>query len=246
VTLEVGTVASDVRMFEQDPWRFTVLRDEGIVIILSAFFSSALASYLSVLGEARAGLLALAVGAVAIAFLEGSQLLIGSRSPSLWDLLVGWTGLLAGLALWRLTPRIRSGGVWLAILAGATFIAAAMQMLTPFEIASEYRPVGWFPLRGYYTRTTFETLSHVIELALLYVPLGFFAGSSRAAGASGATGGAVIRLVALTVLLAGVVEYLQGWIVGRYPDVSDVGLCVLGALGGWWAAASRSGDTASR
>jgi VanZ family protein len=31
-------------------------------------------------------------------------------------------------------------------------------------------------------------------------------------------------------------EYFQGWIVGRFPDVTDVAMMLLGALTGAWAA----------
>jgi VanZ family protein len=233
VTLEVGAVASDVRMLERDMWQFSVLRDEGISIIICAFFSATLASYLSVLGEARAGRTTLVAGAIAIVMLEGSQFLIGSRTPSLWDVAVGWTGLILGVALWRQTTRIAAPAVWITLISLATLLAAAMQMLSPFQWTAEYRPMSWFPFRGYYTRTTFETLSHVIELALLYVPLGYWVGATS--GESGSARRALLTTGALTVAIAGTVEYLQGWAAGRYSDVSDVGLCLLGAAVGVWA-----------
>lgn len=237
VTIEVGAVMSDVRMLEQDVWQLTVLRDEGIVVILCAFFSATLASYLSVLEERRAGLVALASGAVMLSFMEGSQLFLGSRTPGLWDLSVAWLGLVVGVGLWQLTPRLRTPGSGLSILAVLTLVAASIQMLSPFELASEYRGIGWFPLKGYYVRTTFETLSHVIELALLYFPLGYWVGASE--GPSGGLRRGLAAALGLTLGIAGIVEYSQGWVVGRYPDISDVGLSVAGGLLGFWVGSPR-------
>ena len=37
-----------------------------------------------------------------------------------------------------------------------------------------------------------------------------------------------------TVLIAVPLEYLQGWVAGRYGDITDVGVATLGALGGVW------------
>ena len=106
---------------------------------------------------------------------------------------------------------------------GATAVASALMMWSPFELSDHYRGFGWFPFLGYYTRTTFETLSHVIELALLYFPLGFcvafWPGSRRV----------VATAAVATLLIAVPVEYGQGWFIGRYPDISDVGVSLAGA-----------------
>ena len=105
-----------------------------------------------------------------------------------------------------------------------TIVAAAVQMLSPFEWAPAYRGFSWFPFLGYYTRTTFETLSHVIELALAYFPLGF----CLMLGAESRRRAVVLAFV-LTLSICVPIEYLQGWVVGRYPDISDVGLSLVGA-----------------
>jgi VanZ family protein len=51
------------------------------------------------------------------------------------------------------------------------------------------------------------------------------------------TGAARVALavVLVTVAIAAPVEYFQGWIVGRYPDVTDVAFSVVGGLLGAWA-----------
>ncbi len=67
-------------------------------------------------------------------------------------------------------------------------------------------------------------MSHVIELVLLYVPLGFFVGQIAPRRHR-----AVWLAIGLTLAVAGPIEYLQGWVVGRYPDVTDIGISLCGA-----------------
>jgi VanZ family protein len=97
-------------------------------------------------------------------------------------------------------------------------------MLSPFQFSSTYHSFGWFPFHGYYVRTTFEALSHVIEQLVLYFPLGFLV-----AYPGRPTAGLARRALVATLAIAGPIEYLQGWVDGRYPDVTDVGIALLGA-----------------
>jgi glycopeptide antibiotics resistance protein len=228
VTLEVGTVVGHMRALQANPWQLSVPRDEGIVILIASLFSMSLASYLWALGEPRAGRKAAAIGIVVVCALEGAQVVIGSRMPGLWDAAVGSTGVLVGAAIWTTSSRVDWPRLWQGVLIAMTVTAAAMQMLSPFELADEYRGFGWFLFRGYYLRTTFEALSHAIELSLAYFPLGFCL-----ALAAGATRRALWLALALTLAIAAPIEYLQGWVVGRYPDVSDLCLSLLGAWAGW-------------
>ena len=62
VTLEVGVVSGHVRGFVQNPWQFTVLRDEGIVLLIASLFAMSLAAYVLALGERNAGRKAMAIG----------------------------------------------------------------------------------------------------------------------------------------------------------------------------------------
>lgn len=237
VTLETGTIVGKVRSLQGDLWQFSGLRDEGTSLMLAAFFATTLASYLSVLGERRAGTKAAAFGIGIVCLLEGSQIVIGSRMPGLWDAMVSSIGILIGAALWSMASKIIWPRLWLGVLVALTAGSAAMQMLSPFEIAAQYHAIGWFPFFGYYAHTTFETLSHVIELLLLYFPLGFWI--ARSAGPTGPAGPVLLAL-ALTLLIAAPVEYLQGWVVGRYPDLTDVALSLAGAWIGVWAGTDRN------
>jgi VanZ family protein len=241
VTLETGTVATKVRSLQGNLWQFTGLRDEGTSLMLAAFFATTLASYLSVLGERRVGSKTAALGVGSVFLLEASQLFIGSRMPSLWDALVSSIGVVIGAVLWSVAARIIWPRLWLIVLIMLTAGSAALQMLSPFEIAAQYHAIGWFPFFGYYSHTTFETLSHVIELLLLYFPLGFWIAMSGERPASKVTAGKPVLLaLALTLLIAAPIEYLQGWVVGRYPDLTDVALSLAGAWIGVKAGMTRT------
>ncbi len=88
----------------------------------------------------------------------------------------------------------------------------------------------WLPFLNDYERTLFETISHSFELVLTYVPLGF------AVSIVSGRRWAIWIAVAATLLVAAPLEYLQGWIVGRYGDVTDVAIAGLGAVIGVWIA----------
>ena len=230
VTLDVSTTVAKVRALESDYWQFDGLRDEGTSIILSVFFATTLAGYLSVIGERRVAFKAALIGAGVVCALEASQFALGSRNPGLWDAAIGASGIVLGTMIWAASSRILWPGLWLGVIVAATAGAAALQMLSPFDWAATYRSMGWFPFLGYYAHTTFETLSHVIELVLLYVPLGFFVG-----GGQPSRWRAVATAAGLALVVAAPIEYLQGWVVGRYPDVTDIGVSLLGAALGAWA-----------
>lgn len=233
-TLDVSTVAGKVHALESDIWQFTGLRDEGTSIILAVFFSTTLAGYLSSLGESRVGRKAAVIGALFVCALEATQFIIGSRAPGLWDAAIAILGVAIGAAIWTASSRIFWPRLWLFVTAFATLSAAALQMLSPFELSPVYRTFGWFPFFGYYSHTTFETLSHVIELLLLYFPLAYWLSASP-----GSRGRALGAALLLTLAIAGPIEYLQGWVVGRYPDISDIGVSLAGAFIGYWAARTR-------
>lgn len=234
VTLDVSSVAGKVHEFQHDPLQFTGLRDEGTSLMLSVFLATTLASYLSVLGERRPAVTAAALGSVFVCALESSQILITSRMPALWDAGVGVVGVLLGVFIWSASTLIVWPRLWLAVVVATTAASAALQMLSPFTLTTTYHSMGWFPFWGYYSHTTFESLSHVFELVLLYVPLGFFVGRSGLKNWQ-----AVALAVFLALIVAGPVEYLQGWVVGRYPDITDIGISLAGAWLGAAAAVSR-------
>jgi VanZ family protein len=230
-TLDVGSVVAKIRALLRDPWQSGPLTDEGIAAVQYMIFAWVTASLAAELRLRRPVRIAALVGFVAAFGLEACQLIIGSRMPSLEDATVRAAAVIVGLAAWHVTRGWQRPGLWFTMLALGVACGAAIQLLTPFDLAPSYSTFGWFPFFGYYVHTTFEALSHVFELLLLYFPLGFCASlvARRPARA------AVVSL-GLTLAIAGVLEYAQGWFVGRYPDITDVGISVLGDMAGLLAA----------
>ena len=231
VTLDVGTVGHKVRLLLQDPWQFTGVGDEGIAAMQAALLAVAASRWLNVRGaESPAVAGGMAAAALALC-LEGSQALIQSRQPGLADALVGLAGAALGAALWASFHGRASRSLVVAGVGVATALGAALQMLSPFTLASHYQSVQWVPFLNYYAYTSFGTVSHTIELVLLYLPLGFVLASGTPRTARALAGAASVG-----VCMAIPLEYLQGWVSGRYPDVTDVALSVAGCATGAWLA----------
>jgi VanZ family protein len=229
VTIDVGSVARKLRALRWNLWQYTGFGDEGISIIHYALFSVACCAWLRALRVRRPGLTTVALGIPVAFLLEASQLGISSRMPGLEDAVVGAAGVVVGAMLWQVAQRVRAPWAWLGLLVVATAAAAAMEILTPFELAAERRLFNWLPFMGYYAYTTFQTLSHVLELWLLYFPLGFGFAVTTRQPARAITAAAVVGC-----LIAAPLEYGQGWIVGRFPDVTDIAMSVVGACFGAW------------
>jgi len=236
VTLEIGTVGSKLHALSRDIWQAGVLTDEGIATVHYALFGLATCLWFEAVRWRGVALRAAAIGVTLAVGLEASQIVITSRMPSLEDALVRAAGALVGVALWPLTRAHPVRSFWLGMLVGGTAVGAAMQQLSPFEIAPAYRQFGLMPFLSDYQHTTFETLSHVFELVLLYAPLGFvwrlLVPSRRTLWWS----------LVVTLLIAAPVEYLQGWIVGRYPDVTDIAISLGGAWLGFRLAGRQGSD----
>jgi glycopeptide antibiotics resistance protein len=230
VTLDVGTIVSKLRMLHRDVWQYGgVLTDEGVEIIRYGLFAGFAAAWLRAIGRHRAAIEAATLGVIAAFALEGCQILITSRMPALEDAVVHASGALLGVALWTMRPRVTAPRLWIAALILATAIASATQNLSPFTLEVARRPMWWFPFLGYYEHTTFETVSTVIELMLIYFPVGFC--MARAWHGSKATRWAVL----VTIAMALPIEWTKGWIVSRYPDVTNVAVGAAGAWLGAWA-----------
>ncbi|MFN7917475.1 MAG: VanZ family protein [Vicinamibacterales bacterium] len=232
VTLDVGTAGHKVRLLMRDPWQFDGINDEVTASLQAALFAGALCRWLQALGV-PAPLLAGALASVAVTTgLEASQVIIAGRQPALASALFKAAGSVTGASLWAsLNGRVPVRALTATVAVGSA-AGAALQMLSPFTLAGHYQPVQWIPFLNYYAYTTFGTVSHTFELLLLYLPTGFFVGLSN----RGAAGQAYVRGAVLAALIAVPIEYAQGWVTGRYPDVTDVLLSVAGACVGVWLA----------
>jgi glycopeptide antibiotics resistance protein len=228
-TLDVGSVAGKVRAFFGDPWQFRVVNDEGVTLVTYTLLALALGLWLRQLRVRRPAPAVIAIGGAFAIVVEGTQIVIESRMPGIEDIVVHVAGVVAGALLAERWPLGVSSRAWLGILAIATVVAAALQVLSPFNASAGYRPPADFPFLGYYQRTTFETLSHVIELMLAYLPFGFCV----ALTSSGGNGWWMTTVIA-AIVIALPIELAQGWVIGRYPDLTDVFVSALGALAGGW------------
>ena len=175
-----------------------------------ALFTAALSAWLDRLRIGRATFLAAAVAMTVAVTLEATQVVINSRQPAGFDAAVRVAGVLAGSMLWQLARKTRSPHPWLLLLATATAVAVAVEMLSPFEVADARRPFGWVPFAGYYQNNWFPSVSHLVELVLLYFPLGFCAGLVAREARM-----AVLLIVAAVLVISIPVEYLPG--VDRRP-----------------------------
>ena len=224
VTLDLGTVLTKAHALAGDVWQFNGLTDEGVAVLQFAVLGWAVCQWLESAGRRRVALKAGACLIAAAVGLEASQIIITSRMPGLEDALVRAAGGLAGVGLWMFARSPQPVAPWLAALALATAAATAMQQLAPFEIGASYHPVRWALFLSDYEHTTFDALSHVIELMLSYAPLGF-----TLAWVVPQPRRALAWTLALTLAISTPIELLQGWIVGRYPDLTDILVSLAGA-----------------
>jgi len=234
-TIDVGGIGSKVRAFVTDPWQRGALGDEGADAVRYALFAAACACVLRRRGVSRARSLAAAVGVVAAIGLELSQFFVASRMPGMKDAVVGIAGssigaLLAGRSMW--SARWST----LAVIVPA-WLGAAEMMLTPFALQRDHRPFALVPFLGYQAQARPEAaISHAVELSLAFFPIGFALALALPRRRRWPVAAFIV------VALGGVLEYLQGWVVGRYPDVTDVGVLALGAMAGVWAASHALAD----
>jgi len=231
VTLDVGSIVPKIRALFHNPWPAGPLTDEGLSVLQHLLFTSALVVWLQTAGfRAAVATGAIAGAAVAVA-LEGSQLFIAARMPGVWDALVAVAGSLLGAVVGAAFLKIRRPALWCAGVFILTAIGVAMQQLSPFTIGPAERAFQWIPFLNYYEFTTSETVSHSAELLLACFPLGFALGL-----AIDRRGARLVAIVAATLAIAVPVEYGQRVIGGRYPDITDIALSVVGAWFGAWAA----------
>jgi VanZ family protein len=236
VTLDVSSVFSKLRLFLHDPVQFGTFGEEGLALLEHLLFAGTLVVWLKQIRVRSSLRIAATIGVVTAIGCEAGQIFIAARMPGLWDAAVGVTGVLAGLAagvdFWR-TRRAPTVLRWSIGLVVFTAIGVAMQQLSPFDIVRTARPFQWMPFLNYYAFTTGQTVSHSAELLLSYLPLGF-----GLALAIGRPWSRFLTVTAIALVIAVPVEYLQQFIGGRFPDVTDIGLSVLGAWLGLWIATS--------
>src|SRR4029079_1931844 len=93
-TRDVGSLGPKIRAFIHDPLQRGAFSDEGVSLLQHALFTMTLCVWLKELQVRAAATWAAVIGVVAAVTLEGSQLIIESRMPGVWDAAVGTAGAL--------------------------------------------------------------------------------------------------------------------------------------------------------
>jgi glycopeptide antibiotics resistance protein len=233
VSIDVGTVFGKLKSLHHDLWQYNGLVDEGISMLHNALFAAAGAVWLRTLRVRQPAMTAALLAVPLVCALEASQLFITSRMPGVEDAAVASLGIVIGALFSKVAQRIETRWGWVGLVAIVTALSAAMEMLNPFEFTTAPVAFAWLPFESYYIHTTFDTLSHVIEIWLLYAPLGYFLGRACRTPSRGA-----LAACGLSFLIAAPIEVAQHWIAGRYPDVTDIVMSLGGACLGVWAATS--------
>jgi VanZ family protein len=224
-------VLPKLRGFFADPIQLGVPIDEGLSFLQHLLFTSALVLWLEEIGVSSAKAVAGSVGVAVALGAEAGQLFIAARMPGLWDAGIGMAGALSGIPLGMSFKRSPKSPRWWAGVSVLTMFGVAMQQLSPFTPGEEARPFQWIPFLNYYAFTTSETVSHSAELLLAYFPLGCaLALSTRRRRKR------FHVVLAAALVIAVPVEYLQKYVGGRFPDVTDIGLSLAGAWLGAWTA----------
>ncbi|MDI9612026.1 MAG: VanZ family protein [Acidobacteriota bacterium] len=230
-TLDVGAVWWNVRMFfGQLAHPRLVLRDEFILASQFALVGFLAAGLLHRLGARAAYPLSLLLVVLWATVTEMSQLIVASRVASALTLAFSWIGAGIGVAArgwYALSPR---PGRFFAGYALFVLGAFAVDSLSPFVLRESYLRPALLPFRLYQSAYFVSALSNVFHALLVFMPLGYLASRIRLNRARG--------LLFWTVLLIAsvAIELGQGFIAGRYPDVTDCFLPFAGAVIGWWLA----------
>jgi glycopeptide antibiotics resistance protein len=229
-TLAVGSLLSKIKFLANQPIHFkAALSDEGIVFIrffLFAFVCSLCFREWQHPNSAIKGIIFSSL--IGLAF-ESCQIIIESRMPSFQDGAVVVLGSIGGGLFAAFRRRLNSPQIWSIMMIAATWMAAMLHTLSPFRFTSDYHSLNWFPFLAYYDRTSFVALSNFIESVLIYYPLGFvlayFIDREKSP---------YIFIGIITGVIAFPLELSQGWVDGRYPDITDVLGAVMGAIFGAW------------
>ena len=226
-TIDVSSVGRKVRALLNDPWQVGALGDEGVDAVRYALFAVSWAVVWKRSNWPRPIVSAALASTVLGLVLETSQFFVSSRSPGLKDIFVATTGGCLG-AMCCVVHWPRRRAVIATVL--ASWLATALMVLSPLLISPEQQPIQYTPFLGYVRPSPERMVSHAVELSMAFFPIGFAIGMV----ARGRRAWLLTTVVAL--LLGPTLEYGQSWIVGRYADVTDAGMLILGALAGAWAA----------
>ena len=226
-TLDVGSVLGKIKYILKNPFAFDfLLRDEGVYFLRYFLFGLlwALCAWEWALNSPI--LKGILISCVIGIMLEGCQIIVSSRMPTLQDITVVIGGSLCGglfIRYWASRLNAGAGAVTFVI---ATIISASLFSLSPFDFSAHNGRMNWLPFLPYYEITTFVAFSNFIESMLIYFPMGFilqYCGKEKSAY--------VLSLI-IALIICFTLEYTQQWVAGRYADITDVIGAMTGAFAG--------------
>lgn len=225
-SLDVGSVIEHVKPLIRHPFAFANPDDDLMSFIRFLLASLFMSRLFAEAGFRRPALWGAALLGVLGGALELSQTFVQSRMPEVQDALVAMLGSAAGGIAYffpgfHLRPR-----TWTLAGAAMIFLSSAARAWYPYHFSSHYSGFNWVLFMPYYEHTTFQALGDFIESAMLFFPLGFLLAYFHP-GTRMEVKGAL-----LSGALAFVVEALQGFVPGRFADVTDVLGAVLGGFAG--------------
>jgi len=237
-TLDFSQFKSKIRVLLEHPLAFNWPSDDfvfaGRQMVLAVFLGRLLKQRGSEKGWLEKGWhvpvgFAFIAGTITAAYgliLELSQLIVSSRGPTSQDGLILILGAAAGALLvpvqgWRRRPWFSA---WVAF--AIVLFSVACKEMYPFRFGAWQGRFNWLPFLAEYSSTAFLALARFFEDSLAWVPLGFAWAylSPVRHSLAWATG---LALVSATVL-----ETLQGFIPGRFPDITDLISAGVGAVAG--------------
>ena len=224
-TLDVGIVWEKIKETLTTPVGLTFnLTDELVVGFRFFLFAIITSLWLRSINNVLWPIAGILISASIGVMFELSQFIVISRLPTVQDLVVVMVACTLGGLFVLIIPKKISPIVWLVPMIALTIITAAVQTLAPFEISKVHQKMGMLPFLPYYEASTFTAIANFLEGLMTYIPLGFVLQYAISRKRS-----ALILIAIIVFAIAYSLEYLQGWIVGRYPDITDVIGAVLGA-----------------
>ena len=224
-TLDVSTVWSGVKdAFAHSTALSGELTDELVVGLRFFLFTVIACLWLRSVNNSLWPIAGILLSASIGVCLELAQFIVVSRTPTVQDLFVVVVACTLGGMLVSLVPKKISPLIWLIPLIVLTLISAAVQTLAPFEMRLQHVAMGMTPFLPYYNASTFTAIANFLEIIITYIPIGFmlqYAISSKRS--------AFLLIIIIVGVIAYSLEYAQGWIAGRYPDITDVIGAILGA-----------------
>jgi glycopeptide antibiotics resistance protein len=223
-SLDYGIVVDHLKPLLRHPLEFKNPDDDLISLIralLAGLFACRLLQEAGLRRPALAGTALVAALGVA---LEMSQTIIQSRAPEAQDAAVAVVGAVCGGIVYFFPGFHFRPRTWTAAGAIAVFASAAARNLYPYHFSPHYSGFNWKPFMPQFERSTFSALGDFLESAMTFFPIGFLLGYFFPR----------MRPTAPAALLCGglalAVEAAQGFVPGRYADLTDVLGAMLGGV----------------